>query len=84
MKAKPKAYFPNVYMGTISYRKVDRFAEQNPKHCTHFPTWEEAHAHLLDYNNKALSRALADAARYQKKLAKIFSMKQEPKNEVQA
>lgn len=75
MKANPKAYFPNTFLGVIGYRKVDKWAEYQKVNRPYFETWEEARAYLLDYNQKQLAMALANSTRYQKKLAKVMAMK---------
>jgi hypothetical protein len=58
-KANPKAYFPS-YTTRIYYRKVDRFAAGQAKWKPFFPTWTEAHQHMLMRSADRLKKAKAE------------------------
>lgn len=60
MKANPKAWFPRVGVAAINYRTVDKWAVQMGSWKPYFPTWQEAHEHMLAKSADRLKKAKAE------------------------
>lgn len=60
MKANPKAWFPHPFIASIGYRKVDKWAVNMAKYKPYFPTWGEAHAHMVEKSADRLKKAKAE------------------------
>ncbi len=73
-KANPKAFFPGV-VATISYKKVDAYAQRQASFKPFFDTWEEAHQFMLDRAMKKLELASRELERHRKRLASVLAMK---------
>lgn len=55
-KANPKAWFPGL-IAKINYRSVDAWAVRMQKYKPYFPTWKEAHEHMLARADERFKRA---------------------------
>lgn len=75
MKKAERKYFPS-YTAAISYRKVDKYAEQWKEHRPFFDTWKEAHDYMVEKAMKTiekLSRQLASEVRHLAKVQKMVN-----------
>lgn len=75
-KKLPRKFFPG-YTATITFSKVDRWAEMHAKTGIrpYFDTWEEAHSHMMLKAGEKLKRAERDLASAKRHFIKVSAMK---------
>lgn len=73
-KPNPKKWFSS-HIAKISFRKVDKWAENFKKYRPYFDTWEEAHQFMLERAKIDLAIAMKAAASAERHLKKVQAMK---------
>ena len=69
----PKAWFTNS-VAKISYRSVDKWAEQSRQYRPYFSTWKQAHDWMLDKAEERLKRAKSELVSARRALEKNKTM----------
>lgn len=72
-KQVQRAFFPHPYIVSISHRYVTKH-DTSGLGWAHFPTWEEAHAHLIVTVEKRYAQALKELESAKRQLKKVHAM----------